>query len=53
MTEVKDGERILRSHIYELAAHGLISNDTAEEWNDELEDLTARIEDAYDPENHD
>lgn len=53
MTEVQDGERILGEHIYELAAHGLIAEETAEAWNEELQDLVTRIENAYEPEEHD
>lgn len=50
MTEIQDGERILRELIYEAAGHGLLSEKEAEELNDDLEELTGRLRDAYDRE---
>jgi hypothetical protein len=48
MTEIQDGERILRELIYEAAGHGLMSKEEAEELNDDLEELTGRLRDVYD-----
>ena len=45
--DIRAGEDILASHIYELAVTGVVSESTATTWNNELHTLVQRIEEAY------